>query len=64
MAKAGGGLDLAQEPLGAEVCGKVRTQDLERHLAMVSQVHGEIDRSHAALTELTLDAVAVGGGRD
>ena len=64
MAKPSRGLDLAEEPLRAEIRGEVGTQDLERHLAVMPQVDGEIDRSHAAFTELTLDAIAVGGRRD
>ena len=33
-------------------------QDLQRDLSFVLQVVGQIDRRHAALTELTLDGVA------
>ena len=63
MLQPGGDLDLAGEPLGAERGGQLGAQDLHRHLAVVLQVLGEVDRGHAALAELALDAVAVGEGR-
>ena len=53
------GLDLGQEPLGAEHRGQLRAQDLERDLAVVPEVLGEVDGRHAAGAELALDAVAV-----
>ena len=54
--------DLLHEPLGAEHGGELRLQHLDRDLAIVLQVLGEIDRRHAALAELALDAVAIGEG--
>ena len=63
MLQIGGGLDLGQEPLGAEHRGQLAAQHLERDLAVVPQVVREIDRGHAALAELALDAVAVGQRR-
>ena len=54
----------AQEPVGAEDGGKLGLEDLERDLAVVLEVLGEVHRGHAALAELTLDAVAVGQGGD
>jgi hypothetical protein len=56
------GLDLDHEPLGAEDGGELRFQDLQRDVAVVLEVLGEIDRGHAALAELALDRVAVGEG--
>ena len=58
------GLDLAQEALGADDGGELGAEDLDRDLAVVLQVLGEVDRGHAALADLPLDAVAVaeGGG--
>ena len=57
-------LDLAQEPLGADDGGQLGPENLDRDLAVVLQVLGQIDRGHAALAELALDAVAAaeGGG--
>ena len=57
-------LDLHQESVGAEHRGEFRLQHLDRDLAIVFQIFGEIDRSHAAGAELALDAVAArkGGG--
>ena len=60
--EVGGGLDLGQEPLGAEDGGQLGTEHLERHLAVVAHVVGEIDGGHAALAHLALEAVAVGQG--
>ncbi len=60
MLQVGGDLDLGQESLGAEHRGQLRPQHLDRDLAVVLQVLGEIDRGHAALAQLPLDAVAVG----
>ena len=59
MLQLGGGLDLAQEPLGAEDGGQLGVEHLERDLAVVPEVVGEVDGGHAALAELALDAVAV-----
>ena len=63
MLQVGGGLDLAQESLGADHGGELGAQHLDRDLAVVLEVVGEVDRGHAARAELALDAVAVGQGR-
>ena len=59
MLQVGGRRDLLNESLGAEDGGEFGAEDLYCHLAMVFQILGEIDRRHAARTELVLDAVAV-----
>ena len=65
MLELGGGLDLVDEPLGAEHGGELGLEHLDRDLSVVPQVLGEVDRRHAARAELALDAVAVGeGGRE
>ena len=56
------GGDLLHEPLGAQDRGQFGLQDLERHLALVLEVLGQVDGGHAALAELPLDPVAVGEG--
>ena len=48
MAEAGGGLDLAQEALGAERGGELGAEDLDGDLAVVLEIFGEIDGGHAA----------------
>ena len=58
MAELGGDLDLPEEPLRAEHRGQLRPEHLERHLAPVLEVVGEVDGGHAAAAELTLEAVA------
>jgi hypothetical protein len=62
MLQVGRGADLGQEPLGAEDGGQLGAEDLERHLAVVPEVVGQVDRGHAALAERALDRVAVGEG--
>ena len=56
-------LDLLEKPLGAEHGRELGVQHLERHLAAVPNVLGQIDRGHAPGTELSLDPVAVGDRR-
>ena len=63
MVKLGGDRDLAQEPLGAERVGEFRVEDLDGDGAVVPQVVCEVDSGHAAVPELTLDAVAAGKAR-
>ena len=53
-------LDLGKEPLAAERGGEVRVQYLDRDVALVLEVVGEVHRRHAARTEFALHAVAVG----
>ena len=60
MMECRGDLDLAQEPVDAEHGGQVGLEDLERDLAVVLEVVGEVDGRHAPLAQLPLDAVAVG----
>jgi hypothetical protein len=60
--QVGGNLDLRQEPLGADHRGQLGLQNLHCHLAIVLEILREVDRSHAALTQLALDRVAVGEG--
>ena len=62
MLQRGDRLDLAEEPLGADHRGQLGPQHLDRDLAPVLEVLGEVDGGHAALAELALDPVAVGEG--
>jgi hypothetical protein len=57
-----GDFDLAEEPVAAQGGGDFRTQHLDRHLAAVLHVLGQVDRGHAARADFPLDAVAVGEG--
>ena len=66
--EVGGGLDLGEEALGTDDGGEFGAEDLDGDGAVVLEVVGEVDRGHAALAQLPLDAVAVGewqrrGGR-
>ena len=60
MLEVGGGLDLGEEPLGADHGGQLGPQHLDRHLAVVPEVLRQVDGGHAARAELALEAVAVG----
>ena len=62
MLQVSGDLDLLEEPLGAQHGGEFGPQHLHRHLAVVFQVFGKVDRGHAARAKLFLDGVAVGEG--
>jgi hypothetical protein len=55
-------LDLLHESFGTQHGGQLGLEDLDRNLAVVLEILGEIDRGHAARTELTLDAVPVREG--
>ncbi len=57
MGEPGGQLDLAEEPVGADLGGDLRPQDLEGDAPVVPQVLGEEDDGHAPLAELALDRV-------
>jgi len=52
--------DLPEKTLGAQRRCYLRPQHLERDGPVMLQVVREIDRGHAAPTQLTLDAVATG----
>jgi hypothetical protein len=58
-----GGLDLLDEPLGAEDRRELRAQHLDRDPSLVLQVVGEIDRGHPPLAQVAFDAIAAGEGR-
>ena len=58
--RARGRADLAQETLGADDGGQLGAEDLDGDLALVAEVVREVDRGHAALAELALQAVAIG----
>ena len=62
--QVGGRLDLGQEALPADHGGEFGLQDLDRDLAAVLHVLGEVDDGHAALAQALEDAVAAveGGG--
>ncbi len=62
VAQLGSDLHLAQEPLGAEGLGQLRTHHLDRHLPLVLEVLGQVDRGHPAFPEHVVDPVAIGQG--
>jgi hypothetical protein len=69
MLEPGGEGDLALKSLGTGARAQLRPDDLERDGTIVLEVTSEIDRGHAAVSQLVLERVAVtkcGGefGRD
>ena len=69
MVQPGRDLDLGEEPLDAQHRAQLGPEHLERDLAVVLEVGGEVDGGHAAGAELALDPVALGerlgqGGRN
>ncbi|MBI4421882.1 MAG: hypothetical protein HY560_13745 [Gemmatimonadetes bacterium] len=62
MRQFGRDLDLAQEPLGSHRERQLRLEHLERDLAVVLPVVGEVNDRIPAATELALDRVAVRKG--
>ncbi len=60
--QVGGYPDLVEEPLAAQHSRKLWLEHLDRDLAVVLEVLGQVDRRHAALAELALDPVVVGQG--
>ena len=61
--EARGDLDLPQEAVGADRRGQLRPEHLERHVAAVLEIFGEVDRRHAPRAEFPLDAIPAGEGR-
>ena len=55
MLQPGGDLDLAEEAIAADRGGELGPQHLDRHLPVVPQVLGQIDRGHAAAAQLALE---------
>jgi hypothetical protein len=56
------GLDLPEEPLGAEAEGQLGQENLEGDRPVVPHIVREIDDGHAPAPELTLDHVVVAKG--
>ena len=59
MLEIGGRLHFLDEPLGTQDRREFGAQDLDRHVAVVFQVLGQVDGGHAARAEFFLDGVAV-----
>ena len=62
MGEAGGGGDLAEEPIRADAGGEPRAEHLQGDPAVVAEVVGQVDRGRAAAAELPLDRVPAGQG--
>jgi hypothetical protein len=57
VAKAGGNLDLAQEPIAAERLGELGTKQLECDPPLMADIVGEIDFAHAARAKQRQDPI-------
>ena len=64
MLERGAGANLADEPLRPHRGGDLRPQDLDRDLAAVLHVLGDVDDCHPALSNSGPDAISVGQGLD
>ena len=60
MGQLGGDADLAKEALGAYRSGEFMLQDLDRNLALVLPLLGQVHGRHTTLAEYALDRVAIG----
>jgi hypothetical protein len=60
VVELGGELDFTEKPVSAEHGGQLRAQDLERDVPVKLEIVREVDGGHAALTQLTVEAVAIG----
>src|SRR5947208_571481 len=63
MVEPGGDGDLPEKPLGTERGRDLGSQHLERDGPVMLQIVGQMDRGHAAPTQLPLDAVATSQSR-
>jgi hypothetical protein len=62
MAKPGSHLDLSQEPLIPEPGRQVGVENLQGDATMKLEILCQVDRGHAAATELALEGIAVAQG--
>ena len=58
VGQASSDADLAQEAIGSQHRGDLRTQDLDGNLSIMLALDREIHGRHAALTELSVDFIA------
>jgi hypothetical protein len=60
--QAGSGLDLPEEPFGAEDVRQLGPEDLDGHLAVVPEITRQVDDRHATSAELAFYPVSTGEG--
>ena len=63
MIKPGSDFDFGEEPLSAKDCAEFRAKYFERDLTLQFDIFSEVHGGHATLTDLALNAVAVGQDR-
>jgi hypothetical protein len=59
MLQPGGQLDLALEPFGPDGGREIGMENLDRDLSVVTLIGRQINRSHTAPSQFTLDLVTV-----
>ena len=59
MVQLCGDLDLPEEPVTADASRQLGAHDLHRHVAVMLDVLGQIDRRHTTSADFPLDGVAV-----
>ena len=52
-------VDLSAEPIGTDCQADFREQYLDRHIAVIANIVGEIDSGHPAPPDLAQDAIAL-----
>ena len=57
-----GDRNLSDKPLRPQRRSELGTQHLHRHIALVFDVAGEVDRGHTSRADFALDGVAAGKG--
>ncbi len=62
MVQLRNGFDFLEETLCAKDRRQLRSQDFDRHLAVMLEIFREVDRGHTTRTKLPLDDVAIGEG--
>src|SRR5690348_4606603 len=60
MGEARGDLDLAEKALACQRLAELWFQYLERHLAVMAKVFGDVHCRHPARADLALEAVTIG----
>ena len=62
VGQAGGDLDFAEKPLGAQRMGEIGAQDLQGHQALVLVIARQVHNRHSPAAELSLQSVATTEG--
>ena len=59
MGEFRGQVDFAEEALGADRLGDIRTKHFQRNVTVVAGVIRQVDRGHSTTAQLALERIAV-----